>query len=98
MSHQREPPPTRQKPARRKVPGTGLASNRNHPERMLFRRRLLIPAVIPALVAGVFALPAATASAAPPPGCAVLPSLCHPHRGPLPKGLANAANLNPQPL
>jgi hypothetical protein len=61
-------------------------------------RRLLIPAAISALVAGVFALPAATASAAPPPGCAVLPSLCHPHRGPLPKGLANAANLNPQPL
>jgi hypothetical protein len=61
-------------------------------------RRLLISAAIPALAAGVFALPAVSASAAPPPSCAVLPGSCHPHHGPLPKGLANAANLNPQPL
>ena len=63
-------------------------------------RRLLISAAIPALAAGVFALPAATASAAPmpahgPSGVALV-NAPMPH-GPLirPDG---RADLNPQPL
>ena len=82
---------------RRKVPGTGLASNRNHPERMRFMRRIVISAGIGIVAAGMLALPAVSASAAPPPSCAVLPTTCHHHPGPLPK-LVNRADLNPQPL
>jgi hypothetical protein len=58
-------------------------------------RRLLISATISALAAGMLALPAVAASAAPSAACPVVPATCHGHPGPLPQ---NLADLNPQPL